>query len=214
MKLTKYGHACVFIENEAKEILVIDPGEWTEMPEDLGGIVAVVCTHVHGDHTDATNIQKIVTANPNVTIYANAESMATLSDVGCRKIEVDSDTDVNVSNYHIKMYALEHAAIWKTSPCKNLAVKVNDFYYYPGDSFYVIDEPVEVAGVPVSAPWLKMSEAIQFMYDVKAAQVMPTHNGLLNDIGHMLAHNWLKNTIGDTSKTLLLLKNNESYTTK
>lgn len=129
MKLTKYGHACVFIENDEVNKVVIDSGEWTELPEDLSNIVAVVCTHVHGDHTSAENVQKIVDANPEVVVYANSESMTVLESVNCKKIVVDSDKLENVGDFELSLYVLDHAAIWKNSPCKNLAVKVNDFYY-------------------------------------------------------------------------------------
>lgn len=210
MKLTKYGHACVFVENDEGNKVVIDAGEWTELPTDLGNIVAVVCTHVHGDHTSAQNVQKIIDANHDTIVYANSESMQALENVSCKKVIVDNDVIEQVGDFKISLYALDHAVIWQNSPCKNLAVKVNDYYYYPGDSFHIINDPVEIAGVPVSAPWLKMSEAIQFVYDVKAQKVIPTHNGILNDNGHMIVHNWLNNIITDTGKELVLLKNNES----
>jgi L-ascorbate metabolism protein UlaG (beta-lactamase superfamily) len=210
MKLTKYGHACVLIENDEGKKVVIDAGEWTELPEDLNNILVVVCTHVHGDHTDARNVLKIVDANPGVVVYANSESMEVLADVECKKVVVDSNALEQIAGFELSFYALDHAVIWQNSPCRNLAMKVNDFYYYPGDSFHIIDEPVEIAGVPVSAPWLKMSEAIQFVYDVKSKKVIPTHNGILNDNGHMIAHNWLNNIIADTGKELVLLKNSES----
>ncbi len=210
MKLTKYGHACVFIENDEGSKVVIDAGEWTELPDDLSNIVAVVCTHVHGDHTSASNVQKIVDVNPAVVVYANSESVAILTEVTCKKVVVDSDSLERIVGFELSFYALNHAVIWQNSPCKNLAVRVNDFYYYPGDSLHIIGEQVEIAGVPVSAPWLKMSEAIQFVYDVKAKKVMPTHNGILNDNGHAVAHAWLNNIIADTGKELVLLKNGES----
>ena len=210
MKLTKYGHACVIIENDEGSKVVIDAGEWTELPEDLSNIIAVVCTHVHGDHTSAENVQKIIDANPDVVVYANSESMAVLEKVQCRKVVVDNDEQTQIAGFNLSFYALDHAVIWQNSPCRNLAVKVNDFYYYPGDSLHIIGQSVEITGVPVSAPWLKMSEIVQFIYDVKSSKVMPVHNGILNDNGHMIVHNWLNNIIADTGKDLVLLKNSES----
>jgi L-ascorbate metabolism protein UlaG (beta-lactamase superfamily) len=210
MKLTKYGHACVFIESGDGKRLIIDPGEFTELPDGLGGVIAVVCTHVHGDHTDARNIQKIVDANPDVVVIANDESMKVLDAVSCKKEIITSQRTKEIAGFTLAFYPLDHAVIWQGSPCKNLAVKVNDFYYHSGDSFFVIDERVNIAGVPVSGPWLKMGEAIQFVHEVKADIVVPIHNGLLNDAGHENAHKWLKNTMGDTQKELILLQNGES----
>lgn len=209
MRLTKYGHACVFIEKVGKK-LVIDPGEWTELPDDLSNIVAVVYTHMHGDHTFAPHLQKIVAANPDVQVFAEATSLAQVAEVNCTKTEISKDTDMQVGNFNVSLYYLDHAVVWQQSPCKNLAVLVDDFYYYPGDTFHVIDKQAYIAGVPVSAPWLKLTEAIQFVRDVKAQKIMPTHNGLLNDVGHELAHNVLKNFTSDAGKEIVPTINGQS----
>ncbi len=50
MKLTKYEHACVFLENDDGDKVVIDPGIFTNLPGDLSRIVAIVITHEHPDH--------------------------------------------------------------------------------------------------------------------------------------------------------------------
>jgi L-ascorbate metabolism protein UlaG (beta-lactamase superfamily) len=210
MKLTKFGHACVFIEHNGKK-LVIDPGAFTELPEDICGVVAVVYTHMHGDHVDSGNLDLLVKANKDLTIYAEAETMAELAGIDCNKVAIDKTQTIAPGEFEITLYFLDHAVIWKNSPCKNLAVKVNDFYYYPGDTFHIIEEPVQIAGVPVSAPWLKLTDAIQFVHDVRAQKVMPTHNGLMNDAGHMVAHNVLSNFTKDSGKELVLLQNNETY---
>jgi L-ascorbate metabolism protein UlaG (beta-lactamase superfamily) len=210
MKLTKYGHACVFIENDSGQKIVIDAGEFTELPENLDNIVAVVCTHVHGDHTHAPNIQKIIDVNPQATVFATPESMEALTAVECVKTIIDQNFEKEIADFQLSFYFMDHAVIWQTPPCKNIAVKVDDFYYYPGDSFHVIDESVKIAGLPVSAPWLKMSEVIQFMQDVKSEAVVPVHNGLLNETGHMITQNWLQNTAASAGKKLVILANSES----
>ena len=208
MKLTKYGHACIFIEHSGKK-LVIDPGAFTELPQDLSNVVAVVYTHMHGDHVDSGNLDLLVKANKDLTVYAEAETMSELAGVECNKVVIDKTQDITVDDFELSLYYIDHAVIWKTSPCKNLAVKVNDFYYYPGDTFHVIDQQVQIAGVPVSAPWLKLTEAIQFVHDVKANKVIPTHNGLMNDAGHMVAHSVLSNFTKESGKELVVLKDKD-----
>jgi len=209
MKLTKYGHACVFIEKDGKN-LVIDPGAFTDLPKYLSNVVAVVYTHSHGDHVDSGNLDLLVKANKDITVYAESETMAELAGIDCNKVIVDESITVEVGGFELSLYYIDHAIIWKNSPCKNLAVLVDDFYYYPGDSFYIIDKPAKIAGVPVSAPWLKLTDAIQFVHDVKADKAMPTHNGLMNDAGHMVAHNVLGNFTKESGKELVLIANGES----
>lgn len=208
MKLTKFGHACVFIEKEGSK-LVIDPGAFTELPTDISGVVAVVYTHMHGDHVDSGNLDILVKANKDLTVYAEAETMAELAGINCNKVVIGSTQTIQVGGFELSLYYIDHAVIWKNSPCKNLAVLVDDFYYYPGDSFHIVEKQAHIAGVPVSAPWLKLSEAIQFVYDVKAQKVMPTHNGLMNEAGHTVTRNVLKNFTAESGKELVLLHDGE-----
>jgi L-ascorbate metabolism protein UlaG (beta-lactamase superfamily) len=211
MKLTKYGHACVEIEKEGNK-LFIDPGAFTELPEDISGVVAVVYTHMHGDHVDSGNLDLLVQQNKELTVYAEAETMAELAGITCNKVVIDTSQTIQVGGFELSLYYVDHAVIWKNSPCKNLAVLVDDFYYYPGDTFHIIEKHAQVAGVPVSAPWLKLTEAIQFMHDVNAQKVMPTHNGLMNEVGHTITHNVLGNFTKESGKELLLLQNGTSIT--
>jgi L-ascorbate metabolism protein UlaG (beta-lactamase superfamily) len=199
----------VFIEKEGKK-LVIDPGAFTELPQDISNVVAVVYTHSHGDHVDSGNLDILVKANNELTVYAEAETMSELAGIDCTKVIIDKTQVLEVGGFTIGLDYIDHAIIWKTSPCKNLAVQVDDFYYYPGDTFHINEVPVHIAGVPVSAPWLKLTEAIQFVHDVKAQKVIPTHNGLMNDAGHMVAHSVLGNFTKESGKELVLLKNGES----
>ncbi len=210
MKLTKYGHACVFVDNYSSK-LIIDPGEFTELPSELNNVTAVICTHMHADHTYAPNLRKIVSANPDVRIYASSESLELLHDVGGQKIPVDTSKEVVVGEFTLSFYVNDHAVIWNTIPCENIAVKVDSFYYYAGDSFHTISDKMEIVGVPVSAPWLKMNEAIEFSRSMTATYFMPTHNGLLNEVGHNITTMWVENGLKDTGKELLILKNGESH---
>lgn len=73
MKLTKYGHACVVLEEQGKR-LIIDPGELTHEFGNPQNTVAVVVTHVHFDHLNRENLQKIIEANPDVKVYTTPRS--------------------------------------------------------------------------------------------------------------------------------------------
>jgi hypothetical protein len=67
----------------------------------------------------------------------------------------------------------------------NLGFLLDDEVYHPGDSF---DVPrgvrVQTLFVPVSAPWLKLAEAVEFVRAVAPRRAFALHDGLLNDAGH------------------------------
>ena len=56
MRLIKYAHACVRVEDDGA-VLVIDPGAFTE-PAALDGVDAVLITHEHFDHLDVERARR------------------------------------------------------------------------------------------------------------------------------------------------------------
>ena len=210
MKLTKYGHACVFVEKNDSR-LVIDPGSLTELPDDLSNIVAIICTHMHGDHTDVSNIQRILEQSPDAIVIAHPESLKVLFEIICNKVEIIEDKTLTIGPFKLALSVVDHAVIWQSSPCKNLTITVDEFYYYPGDSLVLIDKKVEIVGVPLSAPWLKTAEAIEFARSINARYTMPTHNGLFNEFGHEFNQNWLKIGLENRQTELVILNNGEVF---
>jgi hypothetical protein len=62
----------------------------------------------------------------------------------------------------------------------NSAVFIDNALYYPGDSFFFPDIKVKVLALPVEAPWMKISEAVEFAKKVKPEFAFPVHDGRLN----------------------------------
>src|SRR3954468_11905061 len=71
MLLTKYTHACVRLENDG-EVLVIDPGSFSEIEEALQGAGTVLVTHEHADHVDLDRLPAILAASDSTQLYAPA----------------------------------------------------------------------------------------------------------------------------------------------
>jgi L-ascorbate metabolism protein UlaG (beta-lactamase superfamily) len=187
MKITKYEHACVVIEDQGKK-LIIDPGSWTE---DFGGtenIAAAVITHIHADHFNPTNITAIAQANPNVQIFATEEVAHELATLPIAA--VSGGRTSMVAPFKLQFFGEQHAVIHESMPRnQNVGVLVNDNFYYPGDSFVAPGVPVQTLALPVSAPWLKASEMMDFFNEVKPQICFPTHNALLSDKGQALIDN-------------------------
>lgn len=187
MKITKYEHACVVIEEQGKK-LVIDPGSWTE---DFGGtdnIAAVVITHVHADHFNPANITAIAQANPDVQIFATGEVAQALTELPIAA--VSGGRTSTVVSFKLQFFGEQHAVIHESMPHnQNVGVLVNDSFYYPGDSFTIPGVPVQTLALPASAPWLKAGEMIDFFNEIKPQICFPTHNALLSDKGQALIDN-------------------------
>jgi L-ascorbate metabolism protein UlaG (beta-lactamase superfamily) len=52
-------------------------------------------------------------------------------------------------------------------------------FYHPGDSLLVPEQRVDVLGLPTAAPWLKVSEAVDFLRAVSPRVAVPIHEALL-----------------------------------
>lgn len=208
MQLTKFGHACVVLEHSGQK-LVIDPGEYTQLPEDLAGIIAVVVTHNHPDHTDPSNLAKIVSRNPNISIYALSEILEEI-DAPIEKIAISGDHDIEVGNFNLQIKEIDHAVVYGSSPCRNLTVRVNDYFYHPGDSYEPVTTSTEVVGVPMSGPWSKTAEAIDYALKCNSKIFIPIHNGHLNKIGHHSYNNWLNQKLTENSKVWQVLEDGQN----
>jgi L-ascorbate metabolism protein UlaG (beta-lactamase superfamily) len=189
MKLTKYGHACLVLEEQGKK-LIIDPGEFTPDLGDINTIIAVVVTHVHGDHLSNEHLARIFVANPNVKIFTTMEAAKVIND--SRALAVKTGSEQTVGPFTLRFYGELHNVIHPEWPQnQNIAVLINDAVYYPGDSFTIPDRKVVTLAVPVGAPWLKMGEAIDFVKAVAPQQFFRTHDGLWNENGLATTDRWL-----------------------
>ena len=67
MRLTKFGHSCLLVEEGGARVL-LDPGSFSEGFEELDGLTAVCLTHHHGDHLDAERVRRVLKLMLPVTI--------------------------------------------------------------------------------------------------------------------------------------------------
>jgi len=50
---------------------------------------------------------------------------------------------------------------------------------HPGDALFLPDEPIEVLATPAAAPWMKISEAIDYLRAVAPRHAVPIHQGII-----------------------------------
>ncbi|WP_405604969.1 MBL fold metallo-hydrolase [Streptomyces sp. NBC_01410] len=186
MRLTKYGHACVRLE-DGDRVLVIDPGTYSEM-ESLSGATAVLISHEHEDHIDLDKLKAARDSNPALTVHTHPALAAVLGE-GVTAVE-PGDT-FTAAGFTVRAVGGEHAEIIDGLPgCPNIGFIV-DGIYHPGDSLFVPAEAVDTLLVPAAGPWLKLREVIEFVRTVRPARAFPIHDVQLSDVGLDHFDQWL-----------------------
>lgn len=185
MKLTKYSHACFTVEKDGQS-LVVDPGNWSMDLVIPHNVVGIIVTHEHADHMDKIQLKKIVDANPEAIIYAHGDVTAQLQDFAVKAVTVDEV--VEAGNFSLEFIGGTHATIHSSIPgIANLGVIIDGLLYFPGDSFDLPHKPIETLALPAAAPWMRMSEAMDFLAHVKPKRAFPAHDAILSDGGKALS---------------------------
>lgn len=178
MRLTKYAHSCVLVEDDDARVL-IDPGNLTRGFDELTGLTGILITHQHADHVDVDRLGPLLEHNPDATLYADEATAGILAerDIDAHAARQGDRLDVGVE---VVVYGVDHAVIHPEIPrVPNVGYLVGGRFFHPGDSFTTPDVPVEILGLPTAAPWLKASEAIDFLRAVAPRVAIPIHEALL-----------------------------------
>ncbi|MDN5275430.1 MAG: putative Zn-dependent hydrolase [Candidatus Saccharibacteria bacterium] len=195
MDITKYEHACLVIDIDGDK-LVIDPGAYTTDLDASKHIVAIVITHEHHDHIDTDLLKALIAQSPDAVVYADKTVLENIS--APHKKPVAAGESFEVGPFSLRFTGGAHAVIHPSfPPMANIGVVVNDNLYYPGDSFASPDGPVKNLALPVAAPWLKLSESIDFLRSIQPSMVFPTHDAILSDTGKKLVDTMIGNIAKD-----------------
>jgi L-ascorbate metabolism protein UlaG (beta-lactamase superfamily) len=179
MKITKYGHCCLLIEEEGLTILT-DPGSYNTFPVDLSSIDVVLLTHEHGDHVHIDHLKKILKQNKSPIIYTHKGVGRLLDEEEIVYTEIKDSEIVFEEGVSIQSMGSEHACIHPgLPPVQNTGFFINKKLFYPGDAFYIPKTAVEILALPVSGPWMKLEEAIEYAKEVNPKKVFPVHDGML-----------------------------------
>ncbi|MFY8026632.1 MAG: MBL fold metallo-hydrolase [Aquiluna sp.] len=186
MRISKYEHALLIVEQSAAQ-LVIDPGSYSNLPE-LQNVVAVVFTHLHDDHTSQEHAQTISRNFPAVKMFGTQEVVEKLTGLDVQAVYHGDHYEVGP--FQIDFYGDLHQVIHRSIPLvQNVGVMINSRLYYPGDSYTFPEQSVEILACPTSAPWLRISDVIDFLDLIRPKKCFATHNALLSEQGHALQNN-------------------------
>lgn len=184
MDLTKYTHATVVL-TKGETTLVIDPGAYTPNSKELvEGTNAVLVTHDHPDHFDASILKAALAAQPDLRVWAPASVVAALESSDGRVTAVSAGDTFEADGFDVAVVGEHHAVIHRDLPLMdNVGYVVESTVYHPGDSYFAPEVPVDVLLVPTSGPWAKLEEAVDFVRAVSPKRTIQIHDLMLSDVG-------------------------------
>lgn len=183
MRLTKFTHACVRFEGDG--VLVIDPGTYSER-EALAGVDAVLFTHEHVDHLDVDLLADALARRPSVTVFTHPAVAAKLPALQGAVTTVEAGEEFSAAGFSVRAYGGWHAVVHPDVPrVHNLGYLVDGSVYHPGDSFDIPDgATVDTLLVPVSGPWLRLADSVDFVRAIAPRRAYALHDCLLSEAGH------------------------------
>ncbi|MGV1087027.1 MAG: MBL fold metallo-hydrolase [Mycobacterium sp.] len=181
MELTHFGHSCLLAEFGVARVL-FDPGNFSHGFEGITGLSAILITHQHADHADPQRLPALVEANPGAALYADPQTAAMLGG-DWRAVHVGDE--FTVDGLRVRGVGGRHAVIHPEIPLiDNISYLIGDETHpaklmHPGDALFVPDEDIEVLATPAAAPWMKISEAVDYLRAVAPRHAVPIHQGII-----------------------------------
>ena len=197
MRITKFGHACVRLEHDGA-VVVLDPGVFTDA-EAVDGATAVLITHEHPDHYLPDHLRACDA--PVFTIDAVAARIREDAPDLLERVTVVSPGDRLDVGVPVRAVGELHAVIHPDYPRISNSGYVLDVggtsVYHPGDALTLPGQAVDLLLAPVSAPWLKVSEAIDFVRAVGAPRSLGIHDRVYSEAGLGMVDAHMANLLPD-----------------
>ena len=161
----------------------------------------MLITHEHADHYDAEHLRAVDA--PIVTIDAVAQVIAEHAPDLSERVRVVSPGDLLDLGLPVRVVGEKHAVIHPDYPRFDnsgyLLTCGDQSVYHPGDALTPPGEAIDVLLAPISAPWLKMSEAVDFVRDVGAPRSLGIHDKVYSDLALGMVDTHMANLIGELS---------------
>jgi L-ascorbate metabolism protein UlaG (beta-lactamase superfamily) len=185
MQLTHFGHSCLLAEfqtDSATTTVLFDPGNFSHGFEGISGLDAILITHQHPDHADTERLPALLDANPQAALYADPQTAQQLGEPW-RVVNVGDQ--FTVGSLTVRGVGGKHAVIHPEIPViDNISYLIGDGEHparlmHPGDALFTPGEPVDVLATPAAAPWMRISEAVDFLRAVAPVRAVPIHQAII-----------------------------------
>lgn len=187
MHVTRFGHSAVLVEAAGQRVL-IDPGAFSN-PDvfEVEGLDAIVVTHQHADHVDREGVAALVERNPGAVRLSDPQTAELLDG-----FTGHSDGDVTeLGTITITGVGTTHEEILPVIPrVTNTGVLITaggePTLFHPGDAYAYAPQGVDILAAPLSAPWTKVSETVDFVRRVAPRVVFPIHDAGVTPLMHQI----------------------------
>ena len=198
--VTPLGHSGVRLD-KAGLALVIDPGAFSDR-SGLETAGAVLVSHEHPDHLDLDRLREAMDDSQTLAVWGPPDVAARLVQAGApegRVHAVAAGDRFTAAGFSVEALGEGHAVVYPGLPgVQNRAYLIDGAVLHPGDSLDNLPaSAVEVLLLPVSAPWLKLAEAIDYLRAVRPARAVPIHDAILSDAGKQLVDRVVGSLAGD-----------------
>ncbi|MQY24660.1 MBL fold metallo-hydrolase [Nocardia aurantia] len=182
MRVAHFGHSCVLVELDGVKIL-FDPGNFSHGFEGVTGLDAIAVTHQHPDHIDAHRIEALIEGNPGARLLCDPQTAQLRGEPW---EAVHAGDVLTVGEMQITGGGGRHAVIHpEIRVIDNTVFQLGTpadpaRFVHPGDSLWVPPVPVGVLALPAVAPWMKISEAVDYLRAVHPRVALPIHYGIIS----------------------------------
>ncbi|HET9947012.1 MAG TPA: MBL fold metallo-hydrolase [Patescibacteria group bacterium] len=184
MKITKFNHSCLLVQDSGKNTL-IDPGNYSEgtlIVEKLPPLEYLLITHEHMDHFSLPLVEKIVWHNPQIKIITTSSVVSQLANKNLTATDKGDD--------YISVEKVPHEKVWGGNPGQNIMVTVGGKLTHPGDS-HSFSNSSDILALPITAPWGSTTAAVELAIKLKPKVVIPIHDYMLKDESRRTVYEWI-----------------------
>lgn len=180
MKLTKFVHACVLVEDD-QHVALFDPGtmSWESKlfnVDVLPKLDYVMITHEHFDHFCEPFVHALGHKFPDLQFLSTPVVVSKLKALGIKNVSTSTIENIIIE-------PLEHDSMQPLMPlpiAKNIAVHYKDKISHPGDSHH-LESTKDILFLPLAGPWGSTIEAIRLAVKLKPKAIVPIHDWMWND---------------------------------
>ena len=171
-----------------KKRILIDPGCYSiEQHDKIADVDIVLITHEHPDHLHIESLKALVKRSPDIKVITNVTVGEILVKEGIEHDVMEHGDSVDIKGIHIEGFGEKHAQMHSSIPQSlNVGFFIENKFFFPGDAFTDPLKQVDVLALPVSGPWMKLSDAIDYALKLKPRISFPVHDAIRFGSAHIL----------------------------